>query len=246
MLEIHGKYQASFFADAVDIVPSAEIISALLAMFSDKELLPNTVQEIGVGSVALQPRIHLNSPNNEWSITFGSSQITIEKKPITILASNMGEVEDFVKDAVIFFARILVHFKLKVSRLAFATEGMFEQMDKELLFEIQKRLFRNIPFYEQSPSFEWNCRNVAKMHGLIINGQPEPLNVITSINRVAGRFHELSGALPFDRILVAFDINTEAENRDTRFSRDSLEEFLSNCVKLRAELLDQIEKVVHG
>lgn len=246
MLEIHSKYQAIFFTNASDIVPSPEIISNVLTMFRDMELLPSTFQELSGNSVAMQPRIQLNNSNNEWVILFGSNRILIEKNPTPPSSRNMGEIEDFVGQAVDILLRISSHFKLKGNRLSLISSGMFEQMSGELLGQIQTKLFNNIPFYNREPPNEWNYRNASRWHGLKINDITEPLNVISSINRVRGQFNEPIGVTPFDRIEISFDINTESDNTDNRFSGDSLNEFFMYVIKLRNEIIAQIEGVIRG
>lgn len=243
MFDILGKYQASFFVNATDIIPSPEIISALLNMFSDKGFLPTTFQEIGPQGLSPQARLRLNSENNEWGINFASHRINIEKT-LVVAGRKIGDVETFAKDAKDFFSRILGHFNKRGHRLSIVTSGVLQEMTHEQLAEIYTKLFQPIPFYEQAIPFEWNSKSASRseMH---IGESLEPINVITGINRVSGQLAESTSVTKFDRILVAFDINTRAENDDNRFTAESLNDFFANALQVRSAILDQIRSIVY-
>lgn len=245
MFDILEKYRAIFFAKAVEIVPSPDVISTLLNMFSDKGLLPTTFQEIGPQSRVPLVRLRLNSPNNEWGINFASDHIDIEKNLTLAAARNMGDVADFTKDAKAFFSRILEQFKKKGHRLAIITTGMLQEMTDKQLSNIFTKLFRPLPFYKRAMPFEWNARCVSKSTKLIGEAS-ESINVITSINRIQGQLSEPDRVTQFDRIQVAFDINTAAENDDNRFTAESFKDFFDSALQVRSEILDQIQGIVNG
>lgn len=246
MFDILERYQAIFFVKATDIIPSPEVISTLLNMFSDKGFLPTTFQEIGQQSPSPQVRLRLNSKNNEWGINFASHRIVIEKNPVVAAGKNVGDVETFAKETKDFFSRILGHFKKKGHRLSIITSGMLKEMSHKELLEVFTKFFRPLPFYERDMPFEWKCRCVSKFEKHIEESS-EPLNVITSINRIKGQlFQPTSYSTEFERIEVAFDINTIAENEDTRFNAESFNDFFSNALDVRSNILNQIRKVIYG
>jgi hypothetical protein len=80
-------------------------------MFRDKGLLPTTFQQLGPQSPTPLVRLRLNSQNKEWVINFASHRIDIEKNPVLAAGKNMGDVEEFAKDANDFFSRILGYLK---------------------------------------------------------------------------------------------------------------------------------------
>lgn len=245
MFGILNKYQVSFFLKASEIVPSPEVISTLLNMFHDKGLLPTTFQEIGPESPAMQVRLRLNSPNNEWGINFASHRIDIEKNPVVADGANLGDLQAFCDEATDFLGRILGHFKKKGYRLSIMTSGMLREMNKNKLDSIYRKLFRPLPFYEATSPFEWNSRSVSNSV-ININKQEEQLNVITAINRLRGQFFGPTGVIPFERIDVSFDINTIPEHDENRFSFDSLKDFSEGALKVRATIIDQIRDIIYG
>jgi hypothetical protein len=247
MFDILERYQASFFVKTTDIIPSPEVISTLLNMFSDKGFLPTTFQEIGPQSPSPQVRLRLNSKNNEWGINFASHRIDIEKNPVVAAGKNVGDVETFAKETKDFFSRILGHFRKKGHRLSIITSGMLKEMTHKELLEVFTKLFRPLPFYERDMPFEWKCRYVARSEKKHIEESSEPLNVITNINRVKGQLLDpTSYATEFERIEVAFDINTIAENEDTRFNAESFDDFFNSALDIRSDILNQIRKVIYG
>jgi hypothetical protein len=78
MIDIKAKYQTNVFGNLADIAPSPEIISKLLMLFRDKNLLPSTFQEISPFSSGPQARLRLSSSNDEWNVNFASHRIDIE------------------------------------------------------------------------------------------------------------------------------------------------------------------------
>ena len=245
MFDILGRYQASLFLKASGIVPSPDVISPLLNIFRDKGFLPTTFQEIGPQSPALQVRLRLNSPNNEWGINFASHSIDIEKNPVVAAGKNIGKVEVFVDEVIDFIGRILGHFNKKGHRLSIITSGMLREMSHDRLDLIHNKVFRPMPFYEQTLPFEWNSRSVAQS-AINIENHDEKINVITSINRVRGQSIEPQRVMQFDRIQVAFDINTLAEEDTDRFSVESLKEFFEGALNIRATIIEEIKEIIDG
>ncbi len=240
MFDIIGKYQASVFGNLADISPSPELISKLLMMFKDKNLLPSTFQEISVHTPQPQTRLRLSSQNNEWTLNFATHRLNIEKNATDPKGQNLGTTEEFAEQAHELFNRILTEFKKKGNRISLITSGLLKEMPQEKLADIYDKLFKPIPFYGDNPPFEWNTRSVARMT-LEINGIQESINVITDINRVRGQLMQPDNILEFDRIGIGFDINTIQENQETRFSVDAFESFFSGANEIRNQILKDLE-----
>ena len=245
MFDIFGRYQASIFLRASEIVPSPDVISPLLNIFRDKGFLPTTFQEIGPQSPAPQVRLRLNSPNNEWGINFASHRIDIEKNPVLAAGKNIGEIEVFVDEVIDFIGRILGHFNKKGHRLSIITSGMLREMSHDRLDSIYNKLFCPLPFYKQILPFEWNSRS-ATQSAINLENHDEKINVITSINRVRGQLIEPQRVMQFDRIEVGFDINTLAEENTDRFSVESLKEFFEGALNVRATIIEEIKETIDG
>ena len=243
MIEIPSKYEASFFGRIEDIKPSPDTIAVLLEILRDKGLLPTTLHEIGLrGPIA---RLRMASPDNEWAIGFVSERIIFQKNMTKPKGANMGTLEEFGKEVAEFSKKILQRFPIKGTRLALVTGGMMAEMTEESLQKVYEGLFHPVRFYVDNRPTEWSSRSVAQ-RSLTVNGREERLNVLTDINRVRGEFSLADGVSSFDRIEVGFDINTLQRNVETRFDAESVADFYPKALKLRTDLLLQVEDLVNG
>ena len=247
MIDFPFKYQACFFADLKDIVPSAETIPPLLKDFQDKGLLPNTYHEIGLHpqSAAPQVRFKLSSSNNEWAIEFESNRINILKQTVTPLGENLGTVEDFVKDATDFIERILSRFPKKGTRLSLVINGFMDEMTEEKLNDIYPRIFVPLNLYTEHPPAAWNTRSISRIPS-DIKGNEELVNIIAQVNRVQGQFNIESGISPYDRIQIILDINTYQGNTDPRFEMSEVKAFFPNAVEKMEDILAMLEERING
>jgi prophage maintenance system killer protein len=245
MLDIQIKYQATAFVKSPDIVPSPEIISTLLDMFRDKQMLPSIFQEISVG-IQPQPRVRLSSPNNEWAINIASARIDIEKIAVSPKGGNLGPIDSFSQEATEMFSRLLGRFNKRAHRLAISTTDMLREMNEEQLSDVYEKLAKPIAYYAHHHPFEWNIRTAGKHEPVTIGQLNEGINSITAINRVSGHLIEPTGATRFDRIEVSFDINTEAENEDNRFAVENLGDFFNMALQIRARILNQVVELIRG
>lgn len=245
MIDVRMKYQASAFIQAQSIIPTPDIIKTLMDLFKDKELIPNTFQEIGLGSPQPQVRLRLSSPSNEWTVNFPSIRVYIEKNPTDPKGVNLGEVDGFCNDATDFIERILSRFKKKANRLSLVTNFLLAEMSDSELSEAYLRLFKPPTFYVETPPFEWNWRTVSKK-AFELEGLDETLNVITSVNRVKGEFGTAEERVPFDRLRIGFDINTVPDNEEYRFEKHHLVSFYDHVFDLHKHLLAEMEGYLHG
>lgn len=238
MFDILTRYQASVFVNLGEITPAPETISKMMLLFREENLLPSTFQEIS--QLGVQTRIRLSSLNNEWAINFGTDRINIEKNPIDVKGKNLGKIEDFTEHAFKLIVRVLSEIKKKGNRLSLLTNGLLNEMSSDKLDEIYYKLFNPIPFYSDNHPFEWKSKSVARTV-TEMNRLREILNVITEINRVRGKMMQ-PPFMDFDRIEIGFDINTIAENSESRFDIDSINNFYSNAIILRDDILGAISK----
>jgi hypothetical protein len=245
MIDILGKYQVSIFGNFADIQPTTDVISKMITLFRDKNLLPGTFQEISQFAIGPQLRLRLSSPNNEWSINFATQRIDIEKNPIDPKGENLGIPENFTKESCELFDRVLAEYKKRANRVSLITSGMFKEMTKERLEDIYVKLFNPINFYNKNKPFEWNYRSVAKFP-CKVGTITELFNVITSLNRVQGHMVQPNFTINFDRIEVAFDINTTQDNPETRFDMNFIKNFFSEANTLRSSILKDLEATLNG
>lgn len=240
MFDVGQKYQASIFGNFADILPSPDVISKMLGLFRDKNLLPGTFHEISTHSVGPQLRLRLSSQNNEWNVNFATHRMDVEKNPTELQGQNLGNIDEFSAEANVFFSRILTEFNRKANRITLISSGLLRQMTPEKMEDLYNRLFKPIDFYKTIPPFEWNSRYASSVL-FTISGTSEPVNAITSINRVRGRLVDSGTVISFDRIQIGFDINTIQENKETRFDNVSLEQFFVEAATLRTRILSELE-----
>jgi len=247
MIDIPGTYQAIFFSDNSDITPSADTIPIFLDSFRDRGFLPNTFQEIQItpAGPGQQIRLRLSPPDQEWDIQIALNRITFKKSAIKPKGSNMGRVEDFVKDVVDFCQRIQRRFPRNANRLSLVTNGLLGEMPEERLQQIYTRLFQPVTFYTENPPIEWELASMARIT-MTVNGSDEKLNVNTRIKRLQGRMAQPSGFMPFDRIELLFDINTFQATRVPRFDIEAVSDFFLKAAELRATLLKQMEDYLNA
>lgn len=247
MIAIQTKFQAVVFVNAIDILPTPDNISFLLHKFSDIGLLPSTFQEMSPAGINLQPRIRLNSQTGEWIINIGSSRIDIEKNAINNSGDNLGEIEDFVNQSIDFLDRIFSHFKKKASRLTLSTRGLLREMNLEELNDVYSKFFVPTKFYNDARPFEWSQSNAAQIGPIPIGKVVEDyINVISVLSRVRGNLLDGTVTTQFDRIEIAFDINTIADNTDPRYDSQDLRPFFDAALNFRREILIQYESAING
>jgi hypothetical protein len=245
MVDIRIKYVASAFVSAGDIHPTPDATIALLEAFRDKELLPDTFREITPPSMVPAARLGLVSPNNEWVIQLGSNRINIQRNPTDPKGNNLGTVSDFCADAIDLFGRILETFPKKPRRLALITEFLLGEMAESRISEVHDTLFNSPPFYMENRPFEWRWRAVSRTH-LDCEGLSEKLNVVSNIARVQGQFASAEEVTDFDRVQVTIDINTIAQNEETRFGMRNIRSFYDQVQRLQATLLEELQGFING
>jgi len=242
MFDILGQHIASFFLNASDIPPSPEVISDLLRLFQNEGMLPSTFQELGPRGPIPQPRLILQTANNEWTIQFASNRFDIAKNPTTNNGSNIGDIATFTNNVTDYFTRILNHFNRRGTRLSIATHGIMGEMTELQLESIYRKVIRPISFYDSNAPIEWDLRICSR----ITTDSNEPINAITIIKKVRGALIGPTGSVNFNRISIDFDINTLAENNETRFTSSSLNSFFTNAIMVRRNILTQIEEMINA
>jgi hypothetical protein len=243
MLE-DNLFQVNIFGNFNDIEAKSESIIKLMPLLEKYSVLPNTIHELNprFGPNPI-PRLSFNTPNNDLVIEFGSERIAITKNNIRNVDFNFGNIEAFVGDAVFILDKIINSFNKKGTRISLVSDGLFPQTAPETLENIYTKYMAPIQYYNDNKPFEWNSRSVAHTTYNVSNID-EKVNVITEIGRVQGQF--ISGGTPqaFDRINLKFDINTIAQNTESRLTTESVENFLKLAIENRSFLLSQVERMI--
>jgi len=239
MIDIVMQYQAIVYVDAKDITPAPDIITGLVKTFRERELIPNTFQEVNVLSPAPQTRLRLSSPNGEWGVLFATNKIEITKNPVDPKGANLGELSTFCSDVSDFYGRILKTFSKRANRIALVTSFLLKEMTDNHLSAFYQKLFRPPQFYVANPPFEWNWRSAARISSDFAPHN-EKLNVLMTLNRVRGDFKVAFGLQPFERLQLILDINTIQENSDYRFKLSHIKSFYARILRLHGSLLTEI------
>jgi hypothetical protein len=237
--EINTGFQVCFFADLSAIEPTAETIASLAKAFSGRKLLPSTYQEFGPQGNRMRPR--LQSADNEWVLDFDIGRLDLRRNSTSPGADNMGPVEEFTRDAYEMIAAALHVFPCKGRRLSLVTQTLLRDLTPDTLNQAYSRLLNPLRYYRDFPPVAWRSRSIARVQ-VPLGANDETLNVILTADRDQRRLLFDPTQPPFDSIAVVVDINTFQGNTETRFTAESLPEFLGRAVELRACLLEQLRE----
>lgn len=243
MTEINTRFQVCFFADLSAIEPTAETIASLAKAFSGRKLLPSTYQEFGPQGNRMRPR--LQTADNEWVLDFDMARLELQKNATSPGADNMGSVEQFARDAHEMIAVALNVFPHKGKRLSLVTQALLRDLTPDTLNQAYSQLLNPLPYYRDFPPVAWRSNCVARVQ-VGLGGNDEVLNVILTADRDQRRLLFDAAQPPFDSIGVVVDINTYQSDTETRFTAESLPEFLDRAVGLRSCLLEQLRERINA
>ena len=97
MIDIDLKFQIALFGAMEDISPRPDTLKYFIDAFADKELIPTTFQEIGLGGAI--ERVSFKSSDNVWNIELGSNRIDIHKANQDFKVTQMGKLDEFISDS---------------------------------------------------------------------------------------------------------------------------------------------------
>jgi len=240
VFDSHGKLQVSYFVDIANLVPNSDVYIKLLGLFEEEGFLPATIQEMVHELPRPFPRISLCSKDGHFAINFLTKRVIIERSSTDQESSSVSSFANQIKDIISKLERFI---QKKASRIAFVTSGLLKEKGKDTLNKVYGCLFKPLPFYEKETPFEWYSRSVAR-YTIEIGASEEDVNVVTSINRIQGTFIDDGLGKQFDRIEVAFDINTLSERVDERFDVVLLADFVAEAIEIRSRIIDQIESEI--
>ncbi len=243
MTEIPHRFQVCYFADLSSVEPTAEFIASLAKEVGDRKLLPSTYQELGPHGLRMRPR--LQSPDNEWVVDLDRNRIDLQKNATSAGGENLGSLAEFCREAHGIIAGIVRVVSVKGKRLSLVTDAWLRDLSNGALNEAYARLFNALPYYQESPPAAWTSRSVRRVPARL-GGRDETLNVIITADRARRRFLFDSSGREFESIGVQVDINTFQGNTETRFSAESLPDFLERAMDIRKLLLQQLRERLDG
>ncbi len=241
MIDMFTSFQVNIFIDASDILPETSVISRLLELFKDDRLIPSNIHEItGEGP---SPRLVMSSPDNQWNIMFLLQKIHIVQygnpnQPSDAMDGFSAKVKDFAK-------KIFEYLDRKSYRLAFIVNALFEEKTIEELQGCYNKLFIPLPTYQTNPPFEWNNRSISQEE-ISLAGTMEPVNLVTEIRRGKVKLKLDESITTIDRLLLQYEFNTAAENKDTRFNAEQFELFIDIAKSNYDGVYEKLEGVLNA
>ncbi len=240
MIDLFLKFQINIFINEVNILPDNSTISKLLELFKDDDFIPSIIHEIGPKGP--QPQLRMSSPNGMFEIIFLSNKINITQHGGPNKTGN--EADEFLAKTKEISRKIFDYLGRKSWRLAFIANLMLVEMSDEKLEECYKSLFIPLPMYKENPPFEWNNRSISRGE-IPLADTTEIFNIITEIHRLKGRMIEDAKSTNIERIHLAYEINTQAENKDTRFEASQLGAFLDIAKDNLSSVVKELEGVIN-
>ncbi len=242
MTEVPAQYQVCYYADLSAVEPTAENIASLVKQFGDKRLLPTTYQEIG--AKGLRMRLRFQAVETGWVVDLDSQRIDVQKKATSATGENLGSLDEFFRDAQDILTAVLTVRAVRGRRLSLVTTAWLRNLNEEALQQAYLCLFRPLPYYREFPPVAWSSQTVTRVP-VVLGEREETMNVIFMTDRAERRFLFDPSQPPFESIQVTADINTHQTNTETRFSVDSMPEFLARAVELRTQVLQQLRERLH-
>lgn len=225
MIDINLSFQLSMFGSYQDIAPSSNTLQYLIEKFNDKELIPTTFQEIDIANPRTPiNRLSMRSTNEVWSIVFNANRIDIIKNNNDVGVVKMGNVHDFIEEAINIVRIIDEKFPKKHYRLALITRYLLKQMSPSEISSTFRKNVNTYGFFNTHEPIEWNNRVVARTEKNI-GELTETINVIAESNRIKGQLKVNSKNEDIDRVELKFDINTYQLQTDYRFGISELDTF---------------------
>ncbi len=245
MIDIRVKYQANIFIKADDITPTPSTVGTLINLFSDRNLIPTTYQGFSIsgGNRISRLLVRLTDPNSEWSVTFGTDRVDIDKNPLDVTGSNLGDFPSFCATASNLFSRILTTFNKRANRLAFNSTVLFGEMPTPTLNALYRKFFNTPRFYEEHEPFEWEWRSASSIPTTIVDIN-DYLNVITEVSRISGELLRQTTPIPFDRIRLFFDINTTTQNQEYRFGLPEVQYFFGHTSEIHNNISRELQEYI--
>jgi hypothetical protein len=234
-------YQINIFTNNNDISHSPDNAMKLMSLFRDFGFLPSTVHEMSNSSPGPILRPRLATPNEEWAVTILSTHIAIDRN----FNGTSIPIEDFLAQAGKIAELFMNEFNKKGKRVSLISKTMFPEMAEDKLNSIYEIFSNPTNTFRESAPFEWNLRSVRRMN-IDVADSNEEINFITNVGRIQGNMVSNGKSSDFDRISLDFDINTIAENENTRFSHQAVSEFINKAHRLRHEAINEIEGIIHG
>jgi len=236
------RYLASVFVDAHRVVATPPNVRAFLDALDDADLLPTTVQEIGLsGNVA---RMAFNSADGRSQLVLAGNRFDYSFQAATPEGSDLGSFATFCHEAETKLITAITHFKLRGTRLAAVQEGYLLQTADDGLDPVMARLMNRPSTYRAGVLRDWTWRaNVETKRRL--GSLTEATNTITTVGLVPGYtvFGEQGAHVErfaSDRIRLDFDINTVPENTVPRFNKSHVHTFFLNAPKWHDKLVDDM------
>lgn len=241
VFDLSVKY--SLFGNFQTIQSDTQTVMKIITAVQLENFLPSTFSE--TTPAGSQLRIRFLKVDNSIQVLFGMNRIDIIYNPITYENGISLQIEpdlDFVNRT---FSQIISTFNKLGNRLAFNTSSLFYDLPRNEIDNIDRLFKVGLPYYSQRQIFEWGVHLVTKEKA-DISGQEETLNVITNVSLSDAKIelHDNQGKLLEDKSVSAykvdFDINTNSEELDLRFTGEHLSAFIGKAMMIKGIIQSQL------
>ncbi|MDI3323935.1 hypothetical protein QKW35_06070 [Pontibacterium granulatum] len=229
MTRLDLKYQAQAFVNCEEIEPNAENVKRLLDVFGEYGWIPTTFREKSEsgGPDILRPR--LNSVDDEWSLFIGMSRVFVVKNCTDVDCSNMGSLVDFSNKARDVFERLFAEYDMSAKRVALNVTSLFDGVPEERLAEFWQN-FVSVPDFYEAPISDYGVK-INSVSECSVGGFNESLNSISVVNEAEGTLEVAGSELNFKGVNIELDVNTLAENKKSRFDKDTIGDALRGVIQ---------------
>jgi hypothetical protein len=235
-------YQAVLFGSYQEISPKPELIKYFMDKFSDKELIPNTFQELNNGNTL--NRLNLINSDESWIIEFGSHRIDIHHTNRNIGVTEHFTLDKFISEIKSILNVIEEKYPKPHNRLSLVTKSLLDNIDEDIHQEVYHKLNNTISIYKENQIGDWSSKTVSRIpHS--INNSEELFNVISTIKRTAGPLKVDSKDELVDSIELHFDINTFQGNTEYRFDITSAFSFFDKALELNKTLKGEYLELIN-
>lgn len=219
MLITRQNIKYTIFGNFESLGATPEIIGKLYSMFKNEGFLPNIIQTVQFNqiynSMKVVERPQFINNQFQYKITFLQDRIDIDLE---------SKNNNLIDNIIVFFDKIINEFKLKIIRLAVASNYAMNNIDDNI--SSLKTILKIDDLFNEN-LIGWESRKI--LRETWENKANEKINIIQDIH------FDINTKV----ILMTLDINTLSENMTERFNINDCKEFYAYVLNLEQKMLDE-------
>ena len=234
------NYQLSIFGNFT-IGADPDTIATLMRNINKETntiFLPNIISsqqiEIPSNKITTTSNIGFITQDQQYNIAILNERIDMN---YNCLNGDSIELKSFYDLAIKAISAILDYSGTLSNRLAMNLQYVYEVHNYSALKERGKELLKNVSFYDGKDYVEWSMRTNSQIK-IAVGESEEGVNVITDISSAENAM----GGNPVSMFHI--DINTLPLNKNMRFGKESLAQFVDNTMSIASDLITEIERLI--